>query len=208
MNTTQFNNIIMFPSRKGSIKRSTGETDITIDLNIDGTGGGKIDTPIGFLNHMLEQFTKHGMFALDIFARGDLHFDDHHTVEDIGIVLGLAFNEAIGNKKGINRYGFFILPMDEVITTAVFDFAGRYSFNFNVAFTREKVGDMSTELFYHFWDAFAQNAKVNLAIKSEYGRNDHHIAEGMFKAVAKAIRIASAIDERLGDKLPSTKGKL
>lgn len=194
--------------RKASIKRKTNETNISISLTIDGSGKGVIETPVGFLNHMLEQFKKHGLFDLTIKAKGDTYFDDHHTVEDIGIVLGQSFVQAIGNKNGINRYGFFILPMDEVLTTAVFDFSGRYSFNFKVDFAREKIGDLSTELIFHFWDAFAQNAKVNLFIKSEYGKNDHHVAEGIFKAVAKAIRIACVYDERSKDQLPTTKGIL
>lgn len=199
--------IVSLP-RTAKINRLTNETTIKIKLTIDGQGIGKIDTPIGFLNHMLEQFMKHGLFDLTIKAKGDTHFDDHHTVEDIGIVLGQTFAKAIGDKKGINRYGFFILPMDDVLTTAVLDFSGRYGFRFEVEFSREKINDMSTELFYHFWDAFAQNAKVNLIIKSEYGRNDHHKAEAIFKAVAKAIRIACAYDERIQNQLPSTKGIL
>ncbi len=198
----------MTNQRKATIKRATAETNVSISLNIDGSGNGKIDTPVGFFNHMLEQFKKHGLFDLDIKATGDMHFDDHHTVEDVGIVLGQAFAEAIGDKRGIARYGFFVLPMDEALTTVAFDFSGRYSFGFNVEFAREQVGDVSTELMYHFWDAFTQNAKVNLFIKSEYGRNDHHKAEGIFKAVAKSIRMASSYDERLGDQLPSTKGAL
>jgi imidazoleglycerol-phosphate dehydratase len=203
----QTNGRIM-PLRKREIIRATEETNITLSLAIDGTGKRFIDTPIGFLNHMLEQFAKHGLFDLVVKASGDTHFDDHHTVEDIGIVLGQAFGEAIGNKRGINRYGFFILPMDDALTTVAVDFSGRYAFRFEVKFGREKVGDLSTELLNHFWDAFAQNAKVNLFVKSEYRRNDHHIAESMFKAVAKAIRIALAYDERAMDQLPSTKGLL
>jgi len=198
----------LLPLRKREITRATAETNIRISLAIDGSGKYNIETPIGFLNHMLEQFAKHGLFDLEIKATGDTWFDEHHTVEDIGIVLGQALGEAVGNKRGINRYGFFILPMDDALTTVAFDFSGRYALGFEVKFGREKVGDLSTELFYHFWDAFAQNAKVNLFIKSEYGRNDHHIAEGMFKAVAKAIRIACAYDERATDQLPSTKGTL
>ena len=194
--------------RKATITRVTGETNIRLSLNIDGSGKLKIDTPIGFLNHMLEQFAKHGLFDLEIKATGDTNFDDHHTVEDIGIVLGQAFAEAIGDKAGINRYGFFILPMDDALATAAFDFGGRYGFRFDAEFKREKIGDLSSELLEHFWDAFAQNAKANLFVKSEYGRNDHHIAEGIFKATAKSIRMACEFDERLGGQLPSTKGKL
>lgn len=194
--------------RKAIITRKTNETEVSVTLQLDGLGKNEIKTPIGFLNHMLEQFAKHGLFDLKITATGDTYFDDHHTVEDVGIVLGQSFAQAIGDKKGINRFGFFILPMDEVLTTVAFDFSGRYSFGFNVNFTREKIGDMITELFYLFWDAFSQNAKVNLIVKSEYGRNDHHIAEGLFKAVAKSIRVACSIDTRNKNQLPTTKGIL
>lgn len=194
--------------RTAAITRNTSETQISLKLDLDGSGTFAISTPIGFLNHMLEQFAKHGMFDLEITATGDTHFDDHHVFEDVGIVLGQAFAEAIGDKRGIARYGFFMLPMDEALTTVVFDFAGRYSFRFDVSFSREKVGDASTELFWHFWDAFAQNAKANLYIKSEFGRNDHHKAEGVFKAVAKSVRVACSKDTRLQKRLPSTKGAL
>lgn len=194
--------------RKAVITRKTEETDIRLKLVIDGSGKRKIDTPIGFLNHMLEQFASHGLFDLEITASGDLQFDDHHVVEDIGIVLGQAFAEAIGDKTGINRYGYFVLPMDDALATVAFDFGGRYGFRFDAEFKREKIGDLSSELLDHFWDAFAQNAKVNLFIKSEYGRNDHHIAEGIFKATARSIRMACELDPRRGKELPSTKGKL
>lgn len=194
--------------RKSAINRKTNETDIIISLDIDGTGQRKIDTPIGFLNHMLDLFAKHGLFDLSIKATGDTHIDEHHTAEDIGIVLGGAFARALGDKIGIRRYGFFILPMDEALATAAVDFAGRYSFQFNCPFEREKVGDLSTELVQHFWDAFAQNAKINLHIKVENGTNEHHKIEGIFKAVARAIRMACEIDPRAKKEVPSTKGKL
>jgi imidazoleglycerol-phosphate dehydratase len=196
--------------RKSKITRKTKETQISIDLDIDGTGKRSIDTPVKFLNHMLDLFTKHGLFNLAIIAKGDidLYADEHHLVEDIGIVLGKAFYEAIGDKKGINRYGFFILPMEETLTTVAIDFAGRYSFNFDCQFVREKVGDLSTELIYDFWDAFAQNTKVNLFIKVENGRNDHHKMEGIYKAAARAIRMACEIDQRSKLSIPSTKGIL
>jgi imidazoleglycerol-phosphate dehydratase len=190
------------------ITRKTDETNIELTLRIDGSGQRQIETPVGFLNHMLEQFAKHGLFDLTIKASGDTYFDDHHIVEDIGIVLGQAFAEAIGDKAGINRYGFFILPMDDALSTVACDFSGRYSFRFDAEFKREKINDLSTELIEHFWDAFAQNARLNLFIKSEFGRNDHHIAEGIFKAVARSMRMACETDDRLGDQLPSTKGKL
>lgn len=151
--------------RKVSINRKTSETKISLSLSIDGAGKREIETPVGFLNHMLDLFAKHGLFDLSIKAEGDMHIDEHHTVEDIGIVLGEAFARALGDKIGIRRYGFFILPMDETLATAAVDFSGRYSFQFNCSFLREKVGDLSTELVSHFFDAFAQNAKINLHIK-------------------------------------------
>ncbi len=194
--------------RFSKIFRKTNETEITIVLNIDGVGKRLISTPVGFLNHMLDLFSKQGLFDLDIKAKGDTYIDEHHTVEDIGIVLGQAFLEALGDKKGINRYGFFILPMDEALATVAIDFSGRYSFQLSCEFKREKVGDLSTELIYDFWSAFAQSAKVNLFIKVENGRNDHHKAEAIFKAVAKAIRMACEIDKRASLTISSTKGVL
>ena len=195
-------------NRKVIANRKTTETDISIALNIDGVGKRKIETPIGFLNHMLDLFTKHGLFDIDIKAKGDTFIDDHHTVEDVGIVIGRAFAQALGDKKGINRYGFFVLPMDEAIATVSVDFSGRFAFTFDCAFKREKVGDLSTELVYDFWDAFAQNAKMNLYIKVENGRNDHHKIEAIFKATARAIRMACEIDKRANFEIPSTKGAL
>lgn len=195
-------------SRISELSRATKETSIEIALDLDNNQNTRIVTPIGFLNHMLELFAFHGRFSLQINAKGDTYVDDHHVVEDIGIVLGQTFLQAIGDKKGINRYGFFMLPMDEVLTTAVFDFAGRYAFQFDVSFKREKVGDLSTELIYDFWDAFAQNVKANLIIKSEYGKNDHHKIEGIFKGVAYAIRMACTIDISTMNQVKSTKGFL
>lgn len=194
--------------RAAQIARKTNETDISITLTIDGTGERSIETPIGFLNHMLDLLSKQGLFDLKVKAKGDIYIDEHHTVEDIGIVLGKAFAQALGDKKGINRYGFFTLPMDEVLSTVAIDFSGRYSFVFLSEFSREKVGDLSTELVYDFWDAFAQNAKANIFIKTENGRNDHHKIESIFKAAAKAIRIACEFDGRALQVIPSTKGVL
>jgi imidazoleglycerol-phosphate dehydratase len=194
--------------RTATIIRKTNETAVRVVLSIDGTGKKDITIPVGFLTHMLELFTVHGLFDLSIQATGDMHLDDHHTVEDIGIVLGEAFAQAISNKMGIKRYGFFTLPMDDALATVAIDFSGRYAFRFACPFTREKVHDLSTELIYHFWDAFAQNAKVNLHIKVEHGINDHHKIEAIFKAVARAVAMACEIDQRAGDKIPSTKGVL
>ena len=194
--------------RRSFLKRKTNETEIGISLNPDGQGNRKIETPIGFLNHMLDLFAKHGLFDLKISAKGDTYIDEHHTVEDIGIVLGQAFSISLKDKKGINRYGFFILPMDEALTTVAVDFSGRYAFNLECQFKREKVGDLSTELIYDFWDAFAQNAKINLFIKVENGRNDHHRIEAIFKCVARSIKMAVEIDKKQMNKIPSTKGIL
>jgi imidazoleglycerol-phosphate dehydratase len=194
--------------RIATVDRKTNETQIQLSLNIDGTGKRESDIPVGFLTHMIDLFTKHGLFDLSVTAKGDTYIDEHHTVEDIGIVLGEVFAKALGDKKGIKRYGFFILPMDETLATVAIDFAGRYAFRFECPFVREKVGDLSTELVKHFWDAFAQNAKVNLYIKIENGENEHHKIEAMFKATARAIRMACEIDPRMKDKIPSTKGAL
>lgn len=194
--------------RKATVSRKTNETDISIFLNIDGTGKRVITTPVGFINHMLDLFAKHGMFDLTIKASGDTYIDEHHTIEDIGIVLGSALAKALGDKRGIKRYGFFVLPMDEALATVAVDLSGRFAFVFNCPFSKDKVGDLSTELVHDFWDAFAQNAKINLNIKVEDGRNDHHKIEAIFKATARAIRMACEIDNRLEGKIPSTKGSL
>jgi imidazoleglycerol-phosphate dehydratase len=195
-------------NRKTIISRKTNETDINISLNIDGTGKRQVDIPVGFLTHMFDIFAKQGLFDLKLKASGDTYVDEHHVVEDIAIVLGQTFAQALGDKRGINRYGFFILPMDEALATVAIDFSGRYAFTFDCQFSREKIGDLSTELIYDFWDAFAQNAKVNLFIKVENGRNDHHKAEAIFKATARAIRMACELDQRSINQIPSTKGKL
>lgn len=195
-------------NREVKLVRNTEETQIELKLDIDGTGRYNIDTPIGFLNHMLELFGKHSLFDLEVKAKDKDIFDEHHIVEDIGIVLGQALSQALGDKKGINRYGFFMLPMDEVLATAVLDFSGRFAFRFDCQFTGEKTGDLPTELVYDFWDAFAQNAKCNLFIKVEFGRNDHHKIEAIFKVCARAIRMACNIDKRLNNQVPSTKGAL
>lgn len=195
-------------NRISTVTRKTSETDIAIKLNPDGTGIRQIETPIRFLTHMLDLFAKHGLFDLTVKATGDTYIDDHHTVEDIGIVLGEAFAKSLGDKRGINRYGFFILPMDEALATVAIDFSGRYAFTLTCPFTRERIGDFSTELVYDFWDAFAQNAKANVYIKVENGRNDHHKAEAIWKAIARAIRRAVEIDKKSGGQIPSTKGAL
>ncbi len=194
--------------RSAVITRITTETQIELSLSVDGTGQRQITVPVGFLSHMLELFAKHGLFDLALVAQGDIFIDEHHTVEDIGIVLGQAFAQSLGEKRGINRYGFFVLPMDEVLVTVAIDFSGRYAFALDCDFNRDKVGDLSTELVYDFWDGFAQNAKANVFIKVENGRNDHHKIEGIFKAMARAIRAACEYDQRALTQIPSTKGSL
>lgn len=193
--------------RKTTVRRITEETNIEVALNLDGTGKYEVKTSVAFFNHMLELFSKHGLFDVNIRATGDLQVEEHHLVEDIGIVLGEAFAKAVGDKKGINRYGFFILPMDESLATVAIDISGRYSFRLECPFNREKVGDLPTELVYDFWDAFAQNAKMNLHIKVENGRNDHHKIEAIFKATARALRMACDSNGRTKT-IPSTKGIL
>ncbi len=195
--------------RTAKITRETNETEISVSINLDGTGKRIIKTPVGFMNHMLDLFSKHSLIDLEISAKGDIETDEHHIIEDIGIVLGLALLEAIKDKVGINRYGTMILPMDEVLALVSLDFAGRYAFVFDAEFEREKVGDMPTELVYDFFDSLAQNAKLNLHIKLiNQGRNDHHKIEAIFKGFARALRQAIQIDERIKDEIPSTKGSV
>lgn len=194
-------------SRIATINRKTKETDITIEFNLDGSGKMQMDTGIGFFNHMLEGFTKHGFFDLSCEIDGDLEVDGHHTVEDAGIVLGQAIKEAIGDKKGIRRYGYFILPMDEVLALCAVDLCGRPFFQFDCEFTSEKVGDLETELVKEFFYAVSYSAGMNLHIKMLTPGNNHHMIEAMFKAFAKALDMATSYDKRVTDVL-STKGSL
>ena len=194
-------------SRIATINRKTKETDITMEFNLDGSGKMQMDTGIGFFNHMLEGFTKHGFFDLSCEIDGDLEVDGHHTVEDAGIVLGQAIKEAIGDKKGIRRYGYFILPMDEVLALCAVDLCGRPFFQFDCEFTSEKVGDLETELVREFFYAVSYSAGMNLHIKMLTPGNNHHMIEAMFKAFAKALDMATSYDERVTDVL-STKGSL
>lgn len=194
--------------RSATIDRKTNETDIQASINLDGTGQYNINTGVGFFDHMLEQLSRHSLIDLDIQAKGDLHIDMHHTVEDVGIALGLAFSEALGDKKGITRYAHAYLPMDETLTRVSIDVSGRPFLIWNVTFSRDKVGDMDTELFREWFQAFAQNAGITLHVDLLYGENNHHIAESCYKALARALRSAIEIDERQGDRIPSTKGKL
>lgn len=193
--------------RTASVKRTTKETQIIMDLNLDGKGVGKISTGIGFFDHMLEGFTKHGFFDMELTVNGDLHVDGHHTVEDTGIVLGQAIKEAIGDKKGIKRYGQFILPMDDALVLCAIDLCGRPYLNFDAQFPVERVGYLETELIQEFFYAISYSAGMNLHMKVLDGRNAHHIIEAMFKAFAKALDTATSFDERIVDVL-STKGTL
>ena len=194
--------------RTGSIKRTTNETDISVELNIDGTGAYDVETGVGFFDHMLEQLSRHSLMDLKVRAKGDLHIDAHHTSEDVGIAIGQAFKQALGDMKGITRYASLDLPMDETLTRAAVDVSGRPYLVWNVDFTRDKIGDYDTELFREFFTAFAQNAGITLHVQNIYGENNHHIAETCFKAVARVLRMAATIDPRAADSLPTTKGKL
>jgi imidazoleglycerol-phosphate dehydratase len=194
--------------RKATVKRKTKETDISVAVDLDGTGKARIRTGVGFFDHMLEQVARHSLIDITISAKGDLHIDQHHTVEDVGIALGQAIKQALGDMKGIARYADVHLPMDEAMTRAAIDISGRPHLVFKVAFTRNKVGDLDSELFREFFAAFAQNAGVTLHVETLYGRNNHHIAETCFKALARVLRAATEIDPRQKGRVPSTKGRL
>jgi len=194
-------------SRKTEIARQTGETDIRLAIDLDGQGEGKRETGIGFLDHMLDLLAKHALIDLTVTATGDLHVDVHHKAEDVGICLGQAIDQALGNRAGIRRYGHFILPMDEVLITSAVDLGGRYAFEYRAPIAAPKIGSFDSELVEHFWQSFAANARCNLHVLMHYGRNGHHISEGVFKATARAIRMAVESDPR-SDAVPSTKGVL
>ena len=194
--------------RNAEIKRTTSETDISLVLSIDGSGNYNIDTGIGFLNHMLELFAKHGRFDLDVVCHGDLEVDGHHSVEDIGICLGKAFAKAAGERRGINRYADMALPMDEALILAAVDFGGRAYLALDVDIPAEKIGDFDSELLEEFLRAFAFNAGMTLHIRQLAGKNSHHIVEGVFKAVARVLNKAQEIDPDVIDDIPPTKGVL
>ena len=200
----------MSPSkgRRARIERRTGETEISVDINLDGEGQAEIATGIGFLDHMLDQLARHGLFDLRIAAAGDLHIDMHHTTEDVGIVLGQAFAEALGDKASITRFADATQPMDECLTRVALDISGRPHLVWRVAFPAPKVGDMDTELFGEWFRAFAVNAGITLHVENFYGDNAHHIAESCFKALARALKRAVARDPRSPARPPSTKGVL
>ena len=194
-------------AREASVNRTTKETDISLKFNIDGTGNSEIDTGIGFFDHMLEGFAKHGFFDMELVASGDLAVDGHHTVEDVGIVLGTVIKKAVGDKKGIRRYGSCILPMDETLVLCAVDLSGRPYLSFDAEFTTDRVGYLETELVKEFFYAISYKAKMNLHIKVLSGTNNHHIIEGMFKAFARALDDATGTDQRISGIL-STKGSL
>ena len=193
--------------RTATIRRQTNETQIELTLGLDGTGQARIDTGVGFFNHMLELFARHGAFDLETKCAGDLHVDQHHTVEDVGICLGQALRQALGDKRGIRRYGHFTLPMEETLATTAIDFSGRYFLVFQAEFPTAKIGEFDSELVEDFWQAAAANALCNLHVLVHYGRNSHHISEAIFKATARALRMAVEKDPR-NPGVPSTKGTL
>ncbi len=193
-------------SRKASFRRKTKETEIKIELNIDGKGKTDISTPISFLNHLLDNFGRHGLFDLRIKAKGDIEIDQHHIVEDIGIVLGEAFKKALADKKGINRAGYFVFPLDEALSVAAVDISGRAFLNFDCKFKKEKIGDLDSDLIKEFLWGFVRHLEATLHIRVLAGENEHHKAESIFKALGKAMKAACSKDKRMLKELPSTKG--
>jgi imidazoleglycerol-phosphate dehydratase len=190
------------------VQRNTAETQISVRINLDGSGVAKLSTGIGFFDHMLDQIARHGLIDLDIHAKGDLHIDGHHTVEDVGITLGQAFAKAVGDKKGIRRYGHAYVPLDEALSRVVVDFSGRPGLHMRVPFKSGMVGGFDTQLAFEFFQGFVNHAGVTLHIDNLHGENAHHQAETVFKAFARALRMALERDARLGDVIPSTKGSL
>ncbi len=194
--------------RSVSLQRNTLETQVSVELNLDGKGESKFDTGVPFLEHMLDQIARHGLIDLSVIAKGDLHIDAHHTVEDVGITIGQAVAKAIGDKKGIYRYGHAYVPLDEALSRVVIDFSGRPGLEFHAEFPAGTLGTFDTELFYEFFQGFVNHAQASLHIDNLRGRNSHHIAETIFKAFGRAVRMALTKDERMGETVPSTKGSL
>lgn len=194
--------------RKGTISRTTKETSVAVTLNLDGSGNYNISTGIGFLDHMLEQLSRHSLIDLEVKAKGDLHIDFHHTTEDTGIAIGEAFAQALGDRKGITRYGAAHIPMDETLTRVTLDLSNRPYLIWKVLFSKPKLGEMDTELFKEWFQAFAQGAGVTLHVENLYGENNHHIVESCYKGLARALRDAITIDPRKSQDVPSTKGVL
>jgi imidazoleglycerol-phosphate dehydratase len=194
--------------RSGSVKRKTNETEIVVEVKLDGTGASQIATGVGFFDHMLDQLARHSLIDLDVSAKGDLHIDDHHTVEDVGIALGQALRQALGDKRGLTRYADCLLPMDETLTRVAVDVSGRPFLVFRTTFPTPKIGTFDTELVREFFQAFAMNGGLTLHIETLYGLNSHHIADSCFKGTARALGAALAIDPRQAARIPSTKGAL
>jgi len=194
--------------RVAEVQRNTAETQIAVRVNLDGTGVASLSTGIGFFDHMLDQIARHGLIDLDIQAKGDLHIDGHHTVEDVGITLGQAFAQAVGDKKGLRRYGHAYVPLDEALSRVVIDFSGRPGLHMRVPFKSGMVGGFDTQLAFEFFQGFVNHAGVTLHIDNLHGENAHHQAETVFKAFARALRMALERDARMGDTIPSTKGSL
>jgi imidazoleglycerol-phosphate dehydratase len=194
--------------RTAEVKRDTLETQITVAINLDGVGKSDLNTGVGFLDHMIDQIARHGMMDLTIHAKGDLHIDAHHSVEDIGITLGQAFSQAIGDKKGIRRYGHAYVPLDEALSRVVLDISGRPGLEFTCEFTRAMIGDFDVDLFYEFFQGFINHANITLHIDNLKGHNSHHQAETIFKAFGRALRMAVEADDRMAGIMPSTKGSL
>ena len=194
--------------RSVTVTRDTLETQISVSINLDGSGQSSFSTGIPFLEHMLEQISRHGLIDLDIKANGDLHIDDHHTVEDIGITIGQAFAQALGDKKGIMRYGHAYVPLDEALSRVVIDFSGRPGIEYRVTYPRDRIGQFDVDLFHEFFQGFANHAPATLHIDNLHGKNAHHIAETIFKAFGRAVRAAVSRDERMAGVIPSTKGTL
>ncbi|KQM71571.1 MULTISPECIES: imidazoleglycerol-phosphate dehydratase HisB [unclassified Sphingomonas] len=194
--------------RTATISRSTAETAIDVTINLDGTGVYDVETGVGFFDHMLEQLSRHSLIDLTVRTKGDLHIDEHHTVEDTGIAIGQAFAQALGDKRGITRYGDALSPMDETLTRVALDISGRPWLVWKDLFSQTRLGTMDTEMFEHFFHSFAQAAGITLHVETLYGTNNHHIAEAAFKGVARALRTAIEIDPRKADAIPSTKGML
>ena len=194
--------------RTATVSRDTLETQIRVSINLDGTGKAAFQTGLPFLDHMLDQVARHGLVDLDIDAKGDLHIDAHHPAEDIGITLGQAFAQAVGNKKGIRRYGHAYVPLDEALSRVVIDLSGRPGMEYNIEFTRARIGDFDVDLFREFFQGFINHAGVTLHIDNLRGINAHHQAETVFKAFGRALRMALEVDPRMGDAMPSTKGTL
>ena len=194
--------------REANVERKTKETSVKVSVKLDGIGSYNVNTGIGFLDHMIEQLSRHSLIDIELIAKGDLHIDQHHTNEDVGIVLGDAISKSLGKKEGITRYGTSYVPFDETLTRVSLDFSGRPMLIWNVNFPTSKVGEMDTELFKEWFQAFSQSAGLTLHIENLYGKNSHHIAESCFKALAKSIRQAIEIDHKLMGEIPSTKGTL